>query len=123
MFAIQHRARPTQYTHHLVCFAVVATVPQLACAQASPFDRGANSLVDSFTVLATPVAILAVMVLAIVAMTGRISWGWPIGVIVGIGVIFGAPEIVTWIQGLNLLRRHTIRYVHRWRADQRSAYL
>jgi type IV secretory pathway VirB2 component (pilin) len=33
-------------------------------------------------------------------MTGRISWGWPIGVIVGIGVIFGAPEIVTWVQGL-----------------------
>jgi len=100
MFAIRNRARPAQYFHHLLWVAAAATVPQFACAQASPFDRGANSLVDSFTVLATPVAILAVMVLAIVAMTGRISWGWPIGVIVGIGVIFGAPEIVTWVQGL-----------------------
>ena len=75
--------------------------PSLAFAQAaSPFQTGAESLVTNFTNIATPFAVLAVMVLAVVAMSGRISWGWPIGAIVGIGVIFGAPRIVTWARGL-----------------------
>jgi len=57
---------------------------------------GADSLFTNLIALATPVAVLAVMVLAVVAMTGRISWGWRIGALVGIGVIFGAPQIVPW---------------------------
>ena len=78
-----------------------STVPTLAFAQATnPFQTGAESLVTNFTTIATPFAVLAIMVLAIVAMTGRISWAWPIGALVGIGVIFGAPTIVTWVRGL-----------------------
>jgi type IV secretion system protein VirB2 len=75
-------------------------MPGLAGAQTSPFQTGAQSLVTNFTNIATPFAVLAVMVLAVVAMSGRISWGWPIGAIVGIGVIFGAQTIVTWARGL-----------------------
>jgi len=69
-------------------------------AQSSPFQTGANSLVTNVIAIATPIAILLVMVLGIVAATGRISWGWPIGVILGIGIMFGAPTIVTWVRGL-----------------------
>ncbi|MEJ0034810.1 MAG: TrbC/VirB2 family protein [Gammaproteobacteria bacterium] len=76
----------------------VFAVPDLALAQASPFQTGADNLVTNFVAIATPFAILAIMVLAIVAMTGRISWGWPIGALVGVAVIFGAPQIVTWIR-------------------------
>jgi len=82
-------------------FATCAAVPALAFAQATnPFQTGAESLVTNFTAIATPFAVLAIMVLAIVAMTGRISWAWPVGALVGIGVIFGAPTIVTWVRGL-----------------------
>lgn len=78
-----------------------SAVPALAFAQAAnPFQTGAESLVTNFTAIATPFAVLAIMVLAVVAMTGRISWAWPIGAVVGIGVIFGAPTIVTWVRGL-----------------------
>lgn len=91
-------ARPS--VHLLPLSAVALVLPGLACAQASPFQTGADSLVTNLIALATPVAILAIMVLAIVAMTGRISWGWPIGALVGIGVIFGAPQIVTWARSL-----------------------
>lgn len=94
------RASGRRATSHIIHTAAALWLPQLALAQASPFETGANSLVTSFLGLATPLAILAVMVLAVVAMTGRISWGWPIGVIVGIGVIFAAPQLVAWIQGL-----------------------
>ncbi|MEP7246865.1 MAG: TrbC/VirB2 family protein [Gammaproteobacteria bacterium] len=80
--------------------AALTFLPQLACAQASPFQTGADSLVTNLIALATPIAILAIMALAVVAMTGRISWGWPIGALIGVGVIFGAPQIVTWARGL-----------------------
>lgn len=85
----------------VLTLATGSMVPALAFAQATnPFQTGAESLVTNFTAIATPFAVLAIMVLAIVAMTGRISWAWPIGALVGIGVIFGAPTIVTWVRGL-----------------------
>jgi type IV secretory pathway VirB2 component (pilin) len=75
-------------------------LPALAFAQASPFDTGANSLVDFALTIATPIAILIVIGLAIAAAVGRISWGWVIGAIVGIAAIFGSPQIVAWIRAL-----------------------
>ena len=74
--------------------------PDLALAQASPFMTGATSLQTNILAWATPIAIILVMVLGLMAMTNRISWGWPIGAILGIAVIFGAPQIVTWVRGM-----------------------
>jgi type IV secretory pathway VirB2 component (pilin) len=80
---------------------VAVATPQLALAQAaSPFATGANNLVTSVITIATPVAVLLVMALGIAAAAGRISWGWPLGVIVGIGLVFAAPVIVSWIRSL-----------------------
>jgi type IV secretion system protein VirB2 len=100
MFDTDRRTGIALSLRHTIAFTAAATVPQLALAQASPFQTGADSLVTNLTAIATPVAVLAVMVLAVVAMTGRISWGWPIGALVGIGVVFGAPQIVTWARGI-----------------------
>lgn len=69
-------------------------------AQTSPFDTGANSLVDFALTIATPIAILVVIGAAIAAAVGRISWGWVIGGIAGIAAIFGSPQIVAWIRGM-----------------------
>lgn len=74
--------------------------PMLAAAQQSPFDTGANSLVDFALAIATPIAILVVIGAAIAAAVGRISWGWVVGAIVGIAAIFGSPQIVAWIRGM-----------------------
>ncbi len=79
---------------------VLLLAPPALWAQASPFQTGAESLVTDIVAIATPIAIILVMVLGIVAATGRISWGWPIGVLIGIAVIFGAPQLVAWIRGL-----------------------
>ena len=85
-----------------LCLGVVAGLgaPSAVFAQASPFDTGATSLVDFALTIATPIAILIVIALAIAAAVGRISWGWVIGAIVGIAAIFGAPQIVAWIRAL-----------------------
>jgi type IV secretory pathway VirB2 component (pilin) len=80
---------------------VAVATPELALAQAaSPFATGATNLVTSVITIATPVAVLLVMALGIAAAAGRISWGWPLGVIVGIGLVFAAQPIVTWVRGL-----------------------
>ena len=81
---------------------IAAILPDLALAQSatSPFETGATALQTSLTTLATPIAALLVMALGVAAAAGRISWGWPIGVIVGIGIIFAAPTTVNWIKGL-----------------------
>ena len=79
---------------------LVLVVPDLALAQASPFLIGANSLQINILAWATPIAVILVMVVGIMAMANRISWGWPIAVIVGIAILFGAPQMVSWIRGM-----------------------
>lgn len=76
--------------------------PQGAQAQNnnSPFLTGVTSLQSNILTWATPIAVILVMVLGIMAMANRISWGWPIAAIIGIAVVFGAPQIVTWVQGM-----------------------
>lgn len=75
-------------------------VPLVAFAQTSPFDTGADSLVGWALAIAVPIAALIVIGLGVAAAIGRISWGLAIGAIIGIATIFGAPQIVAWIQGL-----------------------
>jgi type IV secretion system protein VirB2 len=80
--------------------ALVAFVPDLALAQASPFMTGATALQTNILAWLTPVAIILVMVLGGMAMANRMSWGWCIGAILGIAIAFGAPQIVTWVRGM-----------------------
>jgi type IV secretion system protein VirB2 len=85
----------------VLCLLAASAVPHLVLAQAAPpFDTGATNLVAAITTVATPIAVILVMALGIVAAAGRISWGWPLGVIVGIGLVFAAQPIVTWVKGL-----------------------
>jgi type IV secretion system protein VirB2 len=85
----------------LIAVAVLLGLPILAAAQTvSPFDTGARTLVTQFVSIATPVAILVVMGLGFAAILGRINWGWPILAVVGIVIIFGAQQLITWIQGI-----------------------
>ncbi len=87
------------WTFGLLILLVVAT-PDLALAQASPFLTGATSLQSNILAWATPIAVILVMALGIMAIANRISWGWPMAAMVGIAVVFGAPQMVTWIRGM-----------------------
>jgi type IV secretion system protein VirB2 len=71
-----------------------------AVAQTTVFDTGANALVQWGLTIATPIAVLIVIAAGIAAAIGKISWGWVFGGIVGIAVVFGSEQIVTWIRGL-----------------------
>jgi type IV secretion system protein VirB2 len=79
---------------------VFSAAPELAFAQTSPFLTGANSLQTNILAWATPIAVILIMALGIMAMANRISWGWPVVAMIGIAVVFGAPQMVTWIRGM-----------------------
>ena len=80
----------------MLCLAA----PELALAQASPFSTGATSFQTNFLTILTPIAVIAVMALGLAALFGRISWGWAAGGVAGIVLVFGAPQIVTWVRGM-----------------------
>lgn len=82
------------------CLLVLQATPLLAFGQTSPFDTGADSLLTWALGIAMPIAALFIIGLGIAALVGRISWGLAVGCIVGIALIFGAPQIVTWMRDI-----------------------
>ena len=97
------RQRPSDFQARVNALAWGAGTMILAFtaqAQNSPFQTGAENLLTNVTAIATPIAALLIIVLGIVAATGRISWGWPIGALIGIGIMFGAPTIVAWARSI-----------------------
>lgn len=45
-------------------------------------------------------AVIAVMVAGVLGWFGKVSWWWMVGVVIGIVLVFGAPQIVAWIRGM-----------------------
>ena len=86
-------------SRHRLLLATVL-LPGLALAQTSPFLTGATALQSNLLAWLTPIAIILVMVAGGLAMAGRASWGWFIGLVIGIPIAFGAPQIVTWVRGM-----------------------
>ena len=79
---------------------LVLSAPGLSFAQESPFLTGATALQGNILAWMTPVAVILVMILGAMAMANRISWSWCLCAIVGVGLVFGAPQIVTWMRSL-----------------------
>jgi type IV secretion system protein VirB2 len=72
----------------------------MVVAQTSPFQTGATALETNLLAILTPVAVILVIGLGVMAMANRIAWGWCIGALAGIAISFGAPQIVGWIRGM-----------------------
>lgn len=69
-------------------------------AQSSPFSTGASAFQSSLLSILTPIAVIAVMGLGVGAWFNRISWSWAAGGALGILLVFGAPQVVSWVRGL-----------------------
>ncbi len=96
----QPKSWSVEVRRSLVSLLVLQTAPLIAFGQTSPFDTGADSLLTWALGIAMPIAALFIIGLGIAALVGRISAGLAVGCIVGIALIFGAPQIVTWMRGI-----------------------
>lgn len=67
-----------------------------AFADPTNITTGLNSITSWLLATAKPVAILALMGGGFMKFTGRMAWGYLVAIIVGVAIIFGAPQIVSW---------------------------
>lgn len=83
----------------LVVAALGVLSPELVLA-GSPFATGAQATQQQLTSILTPIAAVAVMVTGAMAWFGRLSWWWMVAVVIGTVLVFGGPQIVSWIRGM-----------------------
>jgi type IV secretion system protein VirB2 len=77
-----------------------ALIPEWVFAGASPFTTGATAASTNLLAILTPIAVVAVMALGAAAWFNKISWAWAIAAMVGVALVFGSQQIVTWIRGM-----------------------
>ncbi|WP_418125962.1 TrbC/VirB2 family protein [Variovorax sp. 160MFSha2.1] len=83
----------------LLVVVLAASLPAIAFG-GSPFATGANATQQQLVAILTPLAAVAVMVSGAMAWFGRLSWWWMVAVVIGTVLVFGGPQIVSWIRGL-----------------------
>ena len=84
----------------LLWLAASATLLPGVVWAGSPFATGASAAQAQLVSILTPLAAVAVMVSGVMAWFGRISWWWMVGVVIGTVLVFGGPQIVSWIRGM-----------------------
>lgn len=92
-FANSHRRR------RMAVMAIGACISPAILAQ-SVFDTGINSFLAWAFVIAQPIAVLVVIALGLFTLAGKLNWVWFVGGLIGIGIVFGAEQIVGWIRSL-----------------------
>lgn len=83
----------------LAMACVMAFEPSIASAATeAPWDDAVTSIFNTLTgTLGKTIATLAVIVLGIMAMAGKLAWDTAIKVVIGIVMMFSAATIVNWI--------------------------
>ncbi len=66
----------------------------------SPFVTGATALSTNVITILTPIAVIGVIAIGVAAWFNKVSWGWAVAAMIGIVLVFGAQQIVTWIRGM-----------------------
>jgi type IV secretion system protein VirB2 len=100
--ALSTTTRTRRYGEALLALALILlmTLPEPALAQASPFSTGTTSFSTNLLAILTPLAVVAIMVLGVLAWFDIINWRWVTGAFFGVVLVFGAPQIVAWVRGL-----------------------
>lgn len=97
----QHKQNQSLATFVLASVAVIlAFEPSIAAATTSNIETAAATILTAITgPLGRTVATIAVVVLGMMAMFGKLAWDMAIKVILGIAIMFGAASVVDWISG------------------------
>jgi type IV secretion system protein VirB2 len=84
----------------LLCAVVACCLfPELAVA-APPFANSGSTLKTDLVQTLTPFAGIAVLVVGVLCLMGRVNWSWFVGGLVGIAMMFGSDQIVSWFRTL-----------------------
>ena len=85
----------TKQSLMFMAMALVLFLPEMAEAAANPIGKTLCSVVKWFTgTVGAGIATLAVIIIGIGALMGKVSWGMAIIVGLGVAVIFGAYPLI-----------------------------
>ncbi len=87
--------------HMLLALALVAAmlVPDMAMA-ADPISAALCVVVSTITGgIGGAIATIAIIIIGIGALMGKVSWGMAIIVVLGVAIVFGAAALVTLLGG------------------------
>ncbi len=96
-----------KFPRHFTLAALAFAIPQAAMAQATNVDpQGSGPIVNALSWIqgtllgnvATTAAVIAVAVVGLMMLTGRMNWRFGATVIVGCFILFGATAIVSGIR-------------------------
>jgi type IV secretion system protein VirB2 len=79
---------------------VLSTLMAGAAHAGVPFASGSQTLTTDILTLVTPIVGIAVIAVGVLCWFGRITWYWFVGLVVGIVLVFGNQQVVSWIRGL-----------------------
>jgi type IV secretory pathway VirB2 component (pilin) len=89
-----------------MCFiSIILFAPDFALADGTssntnPLACTLNRIQQTLTgALGKGIATIAIVALGIGLFLGKLSWGLAIATSIGVGMIFGASQIVTWLSG------------------------
>lgn len=71
-----------------------------AALAAQPFSSGSTTLTTDILAIVTPIVGLAVIAVGCLCWFGKIAWSWFAGLVIGIVLVFGNAQIVSWIRSL-----------------------
>jgi type IV secretion system protein VirB2 len=83
-----------------IVIALLASLCPALAFSAAPFAGGTTSLSADLLTIVSPIAGIAIIAVGVICWFGKISWFWFAGLVVGIILVFGNQQIVTWIRGL-----------------------
>lgn len=80
----------------LMCAGLLAVHAVPAFAQ---FTGAGTQATNWFVQLLTPLVPLAVAVVGILCLTGRVNWAWFLAGLVGVALFFGRDQVVSMFRG------------------------
>lgn len=84
----------------LSLFVAVMVIPEMALAQSTPISDTLCTLVNWMTgPTGRAIATLAIIIIGVGALMGKVSWGMAIIVALGIAIVFGAPTLLDMLGG------------------------
>lgn len=98
MQAIALGERTRMFVVALAVTTLLAAVPEIAYAQAAPWESTAQNTYNLIMSIARWVAIIGIVGCGLAALFGKLSWEWAGKIIIGLVLIFGATHLVDYFR-------------------------
>ena len=88
----------TQKSLLLFAFAFIMAICATPALAASPWETAAQDLQNTAVNVLQIIAIIAIVAVGGACMFGKLNKMWLLSIIIGIILIFGAEQIITWVR-------------------------